>query len=118
MPILRTKLGLLFCVIAVTGIFLAVTGVGGSPALELWNNETRTSLPLWLMIWLGFLALTFLSSVIFAWNHVPARWVLASFVGSHVATIAIENGSARRARLSSARRVLDTRPNRSAIGPV
>lgn len=91
MPILRTKLGLLFCLVTVTGIFLATTGVGGSPALELWNNDTRTSLPLWLMIWLGFLALTFLSSVAFAWNHVPARWVLASFVGSHVATIAIEN---------------------------
>lgn len=91
MPILKTKLGLLFCLVAATGIFLAVTGIGGSPALEMWNNDARANLPTWMMAWLGFLALTFLSSVIFAWNHVPARWVLAGFVGSHVATIAIEN---------------------------
>lgn len=89
MPILKTKLGLLFCLVAATGIFLAVTGIGGSPALEMWNNDARANLPAWMMVWLGFLALTFLSSVIFAWNHVPARWVLAGFIGSHVVTIAI-----------------------------
>lgn len=91
MHILKTKLGLLFGLIAATGAFLAVTGIGGSPALGVWDNDARANLPLWMMLWLGFLALTFLSSVIFAWNHVPARWVLAGFIGSHVATIAIES---------------------------
>ena len=91
MEILRTKLGLLFCLVAATGAFLAITGLGGSPAMSVWDNDARANLPLWMMLWLGFLALTFFLSVIFSWNHVPARWVLASFIGSHVATIAIEN---------------------------
>lgn len=91
MHILKTKLGLLFCLVAATGACLAITGIGGSPALDLWNNETRANLPVWMMVWLGFLALTFFASAIFSWNHVAARWVLAGFIASHVATLAVEN---------------------------
>ena len=91
MHILKTKLGLLFSLVVMTGIFLAVTGIGGSPALNLWNNDARANLPVWMMVWLGFLALTFLAAAIFSWNHVAARWVLAGFIASHVVTIAVES---------------------------
>jgi hypothetical protein len=115
--ILKTRLGLLFCLVAITGIFLAVTGIGGSPALGLWNNETRTNLPIWMMVWLSFLALTFLASVIFAWRHTAARWVLASFIGSHVATIAIESteGMVLRAGLVSLLHVVFWTPGLIAL---
>ncbi|MEK6237068.1 MAG: hypothetical protein N2C14_20355 [Planctomycetales bacterium] len=53
-------------------------------ALLVWDNSARTSLPLGLRIWLGFLVLTILSSVFFAWDRVPPRWVLGGFILSHV----------------------------------
>ncbi|WOF75393.1 hypothetical protein QMT40_003064 [Parvibaculaceae bacterium PLY_AMNH_Bact1] len=117
MEILRTKLGLAFCLVAATGAFLAITGIGGSPALGVWDNEARTNLPSWMMVWLGFLALTFLSSLIFAWNHVPARWVLAGFIGSHVVTIAIASieGVVLRAGLVSLLHVIFWTPGLIAL---
>jgi len=61
-------------------------------ALETWDNAARTSLPIWLMAWLGFLVLTFLASLFFVKAHVAARIALAGFVVSHALVIAIEQG--------------------------
>lgn len=91
MHILKTKLGLLFFLVAATGAFLAFTGIGGSPALGVWDDNARSAKSTSMMIWLGFLALTFFASAIFVWNHAPARWVLAGFIASHVAAAPIEN---------------------------
>jgi hypothetical protein len=117
MNILKTKLGLFFSLVAITGIFLAVTGVGGSPALGLWNNEARANLPAWMMVWLGFLALTFFASAIFSWNHIAARWVLAGFIASHVATFAVESmeGMVLRAGLVSLLHVVFWTPGLIAL---
>lgn len=117
MEILRTKLGLLFCLVAATGAALAITGLGGSPAMSVWDNDAQANLPFWMMLWLGLLALTFLSSIIFAWNHVPARWVLAGFIGSHLATLAIENteGMVLRAGLVSLLHVVFWTPGLIAL---
>lgn len=117
MSVLKTPLGLFFVLVAIVGIFLAVTGIGGSPALELWNNEARLSLPTWLAVWLGFLALTFVASILFAWRYPAARWVLAGFIGSHVAVVLIEStdGMVLRAGLVSLLHVIFWTPGLIAL---
>lgn len=59
-------------------------------ALELWDNAARASLPWWLYLWLGFLVLTFLTSIVFVRRHPAARWALGGFVASHVLVVVIE----------------------------
>ncbi|MGB6043600.1 MAG: hypothetical protein WBF93_10630 [Pirellulales bacterium] len=55
--------------------------------LLIWNNASRTSLPLGLMIWLGFLVLTCLASGFFVARHMSPRWVLGGFIASHVLVV-------------------------------
>jgi len=62
----------------------------GHGALNEWNNEARANIPPYLMAWLGLLSLTFLASIFFVWHHIEARWVLGSFIASHVVTAAID----------------------------
>jgi hypothetical protein len=60
----------------------------GTPnGLLIWNNAARTSLPLGLMIWLGFLVVTCLVAAFFVNRHVPPRWVLGGFIASHVLVV-------------------------------
>lgn len=59
-------------------------------SLETWDNAARTSMPIWLTAWLGFLLLSFLASLFFVRHHPAARVVAIGFAVSHVLVIGIE----------------------------
>ena len=61
-------------------------------ALQLWNNEARTSLPPFLYVWLAFMVSTYLGSLFFARRERGARWVLGGVIASHVLVAVIELG--------------------------
>lgn len=80
--------------VATTGS-VAFSGVAGAEetlpfALELWDNAARAAMPTGLRIWLGFLLMTFLSSLFFVRHHAAARWAIAGFVASHVIVFSID----------------------------
>lgn len=78
-----------------TGVSLAFGASAAAPvphSLEVWDHAARTSLPVWLMAWLGLLVVTFLGSLAFVRHHAAARWVLGGFVLSH-AIVAIVEGA-------------------------
>ncbi len=59
-------------------------------SLETWDNAARLGLPIWLKGWLGFLAITFLGSLLFVRRQRAARIVAVGFAVSHVLVIGIE----------------------------
>jgi hypothetical protein len=85
--------GLIWLLAAAAAILLAAGDNSTLPhSLEVWDNAARTSLPVWLMAWLGLLVVTFLGSLAFVRHHVAARWVLGGFVLSHGIVAIIEGG--------------------------
>ncbi len=61
-------------------------------ALQLWNNEARTSLPPLLYVWLAFMISTYLASLFFVRRESGARWVIAGLLASHALVAVLELG--------------------------
>lgn len=61
-------------------------------ALQLWNNDVRTSLPAALYVWLTFMILTYLASLFFVRRERGARWVIVGVIASHSLVAVLELG--------------------------
>lgn len=51
----------------------------GHAALQVWGNHAMANAPISLKIWLGIMALSFLSGLLFCLRHSPPRWCLLGF---------------------------------------
>jgi hypothetical protein len=60
-------------------------------ALLPWDNRARLSLPKGLVVWLAFLVVTFLCSLLFIRDHNAARWAIGGFIASHLVVIYLSN---------------------------
>lgn len=74
----------LICLLAVFMSSGQAPEAHASYALEVWNMETRNSLPPWMKVWLVCMLIANLASIAFVKNHIAARWVLGAFVLSHL----------------------------------
>ena len=84
------KLSLFFVALLLAG---PAAAAGELPhALEPWDNAARAAMPTFLRVWLGFLVLSFLTSLVFVRKHAAARWALLGFIASHVAVAAVDLG--------------------------
>ncbi|WP_353413141.1 hypothetical protein [Arenicella sp. 4NH20-0111] len=80
--------GLLFT----TPIFAQQAHEHGHGAMQIFDSQGMSNTPQWVMIWIGFMLISFLGSIAFAKNHPEARWVLGGFIagmilGSVVSTL-------------------------------
>jgi len=64
-----------------------------SLALEKWDMQTRLDLPLHLKVWLASMFVTHLISIFFIKKYIGARWVLGSFIGSHIVVFGVEHSA-------------------------
>ena len=82
--------------LALAAVVLYAKAAGASDALPhsllIWDNAARTSLPLWLALWLLLVVLSFLSSLFFVRRHWAARIAIGGFALSHVLVVLIELG--------------------------
>ncbi|MEM6857337.1 MAG: hypothetical protein AAF559_05650 [Pseudomonadota bacterium] len=83
------RAGMIVLVVLAVAIMI-ITAPNAPFALQDWNMETRLGLPLHMKIWLGFMLVANLSSVLFVRRHIAARFVLGAWVASHVWIGAIE----------------------------
>lgn len=70
---------------------IAETSAVASAAIDVtpftvWTEEARASLPQWVQTWIIFMLVALLSGLIFAKDHVAARWVVGAVVVSHLAS--------------------------------
>lgn len=56
----------------------------GHGAMQVFDKEGMANTPKWVMVWIGFMALTFLTGSIFVKNHKEARWVVGAFVSGMI----------------------------------
>ena len=61
-------------------------------ALQLWDNDARTSLPTFLFAWLVFMMSTYLASLFFVRHESGARWVIGGVIVSHALVVLLELG--------------------------
>ena len=52
----------------------------GHQALEVWDVEAQTNLPLWIKLWLIALMVIFLSGLFFVKKHIEARWLVGGVI--------------------------------------
>lgn len=52
----------------------------GHQALQIFDDKGMAAAPTWVKIWIGFMALSFFSGILFIKNHSIARWVVGGFV--------------------------------------
>jgi hypothetical protein len=84
----RVLIGLLLCCLILIEPALAQPYESGHQPLELWDNAARTSMPLWVSIWLGIMMTTFALGLFFVYRHAEARWVVGGFIGMILVTVA------------------------------
>lgn len=51
----------------------------GHQALQVWDAAAMAGMPLWVKIWLVFMAVVFASGLIFVKKHTEARWLVGGF---------------------------------------
>jgi len=54
----------------------------GNGALQVWNEDGQAAAPAWVRGWLSFLAIAFISGLLFVWKHPIARWVVLGMVAN------------------------------------
>ena len=58
----------------------------GHEALQIFDSEGMRLAPTWVKIWVGFMALSFVSGLLFVKQHSIARWVVGGFVFGFILT--------------------------------
>lgn len=56
------------------------------------NGQTE-ALPQWVQLWMNWMTIVFLAAVLYVKNHVPARWVLVTYLVTFVAAIGVFYGT-------------------------
>jgi len=57
----------------------------GHGALQIFDEEGMKNTPQWVMVWIMFMASTFVVGLFFAWKHGIARWVVGCFIAGLIA---------------------------------
>ena len=70
------------CVVSI--LAAANVAVAAPTPFTVWTDETPALLPGWVWGWMVFMAVAFLTGLLFVRRHADARWVVAAYVGSHV----------------------------------
>jgi hypothetical protein len=61
----------------------------GHGALEIFDAAGQANTPQWVMIWIYFMAASFVAGLLFVKNHLIARWVVGGFVLGIMCTTAL-----------------------------
>ena len=59
----------------------------GHGAMQIFDAEGMANTPTWVMVWISFMAICFLSSALFVKQHSEARWVLGAFITGGIITV-------------------------------
>ncbi len=85
--LLIALLGLIAAALSLPAI--AHEAAHGNGALEIFDQEGMDNSPQWVRSWILFMMLSFAGSLLFAWKHVVARWVLGGFLLGAAAMLTI-----------------------------